>query len=381
MNLNFGKINLLLLCGFCFFLSDGQATINSDFSKSLDVHTARNKRKSKAKVTSSAKNDKKKKTIKNKKQVKKIYINFSEQKEETVAEAETPQDSMNQQSESSVNQDPRANIRIKPRRLMDPAPKVAKSETKTEESKIGFTNQFVIGYSNSAYRYAGEDFPAKSIDYIWAPMFESTCFSINCVYNLRVLGGFDLNQEGKSELGLLQFGLRFPAEPWGGYLTPDYSIRGFLPATPKEINEDKMVYGYGGAFSLATTPELFGTDFIAITVAFSVRKDVQEESVLLKSQRNWMGREAILFDFKFTESFYATALFGHIYNEYYDQTNKDIVELIQSIKWKATNWFDLMLLHSNTRPTYLGESAQVDNRLVNVDNSIISFGIGLTHSF
>lgn len=375
MNLNFWKISLILLCGLCFLLNEGKATINSDFSKSLDAHTARNKRKIKPKPSSKSF----KKTKSSKKQVKKIYINFSEQKANNVA-AEEPQDLMNPPSET-VNQGPRTNIRIKPRSIMEPAPKVAVNQTKSQEGKVGFTNQFVIGYSNSAFRYAGEDFPEKSIDFIWAPLFESTCFSINCIYNFRVLGGFDLNQEGKNELGLLQFGIRFPGEPWGGYLTPDYAIRGFLPATPKEINDDKMMYGYGGAFSLATTPELFGTDFITVTVALSARKDIQAESELLKSQRNWMGREAIFFDFKFTESFYATVLFGHIYNEYYDQTNKDIVELIQSVKWKANDWLDLILSHSNTRPTYLGESSQIDNRLINVDNSIISFGIGLTHSF
>lgn len=343
----------------------------------MDVHTSRNKKKIKAKTTTV----KKKKVNKSKKQLRKIYINFSEQKDEDVASAEEPQSQNQVPPETNVDQDLRPSIRLKPRRLMEPTSKVVKSESKKEESKIGFTNQFVIGYSNSAYRYAGEEFPAKSIDFIWAPLFESSCFSINCIYHARIIGGFDLNQEGKNELALLQFGLRFPAEPWGGYLTPDYSIRGFLPATPKEINKDNMIYGYGGAFTLATTPELFGTDFITVTVALSARKDVQDESVVLMSQRNWMGREAIIFDFKLTESFYASALFGHIYNEYYDQTNKDIMELIQSVKWKATKWLDLMVLHSNIRPTYLGEDSQIDNRLVNVDNSIISFGIGLTHSF
>lgn len=381
MTVSLWRMSLILFCSLPFLFEEGWATINSDFSKTMDVHTARNKKKSKTKTTTV----KKKKVIKNKKQLKKIYINFSEQKENDLASAEEqkPQNQL-QQSEptNQINQDVRSNIRLKPRRLMEPAPRVVKNEdTIKDDGKIGFTNQFVIGYSNSAYRYAGEEFPAKSIDFIWAPLFESTCFSINCIYNFRVLGGFDLNQEGKNELGLLQFGMRFPAEPWGGYLTPDYSIRGFLPATPNEINKDKMIYGYGGAFTLATTPELFDTDFITVTVAFSIRKDIQDESAVLKDQRNWMGREAILFDFKLTESFYATALFGHIYNEYYDQSNKDIMELIQSVKWKATKWLDLMVLHSNIRPTYLGEASQIDNRLVNVDNSIISLGIGLTHSF
>lgn len=377
MKMSLRRMSLFLFFSLSILLEVGWATINSDFSKTMDSHTVRNKKMSKAKATVA----KKKKVNKSKKQLRKIFINFSEQKDETVASSAEPQNQTPNQPEANMTQDLRPNIRLKPRRLMEPVSKVESKESKVEEGKIGFTNQLVVGYSNSAYRYEGEEFAAKSIDFIWAPQFESNCFSINCVYNARILGGFDLNQEGKNELGLLQFGMRFPAEPWGGYLTPDYSIRGFLPATPKEINNDKMIYGYGGAFILTTTPDLFGTDFIMVSVALSIRKDVQDESIVLKDQRNWMGREAILFDFKFTESLYSTVLFGHIYNEYYDQTNKDIMELMQSVKWKATKWLDLMVLHSNIRPTYLDESAQIDNRLVNVDNSIISFAIGLTHRF
>jgi len=362
---------VVLLCNKSF------ATINGDFSKPMNVHTSRIQPK---KIV----NKKSKKTKKQK--IRKLYINFSEPiKSTNVVNNDVDHKDLNKQ-EQVIRPDIRTNIQIKPRPLFAQNNSNSKQNESikpilnAEENKIGFTNQFAIGYSNSAFRYAGEEFPAKSVDFAWAPTFDTTCFTIKCNYNARILGGFDMNESGKNELALVQFGLKFPQDPWGGYLTPSYHMRGFLPATPKEINKDNMLYGYGAAFILETTPELLGTEFITITTALSLRKDVQEADKLT-NQRNWMGREALLFDFKFTDSIFATVLFGHIFNEYYDHSNNDILELIQMIKWQANDWLDLNISHSNTRPTYLGESAQLDNRVIDVDNSIVSFGIGITNKF
>lgn len=369
------------MVAFFLFICESQATINSDFSKPLNAHTPRQQGKN----LKNKKNQKKKN-----KKLKKIYINFTEPKKTSLTSSESfGYESESQAQESYLNDndnnDLKPNIKIKYQRKQELASNFSNQNNQNkkinlmEKQELGFTNQLVIGYSNSAFRYEGEEFPAKSVDFIWVPMLNSTCFSLECVYSARMIGGLDLNQEGKNEFALLQFGVRFPQSPWWGYLAPSYDLRGFLPATPGEINDDKMSYGYGAGFSLSSTPALFDTDVITVTAALSLRKDVHDAPLTI--QRNWMGREALLFDFKLSKSVSATALFGHIYNEYYNQTSRDILELIQIVRWKTNDWLDLMLSHSNLKPAYVGEGTQIDGRFVTPDNSIISIGLGITNKF
>jgi len=370
----------LLILGLSILLShQAHATINSDVAKSLDLHTPRIQ-KTKA-------------VQKNKKKKRKLYINFKDQnrmEDQSQSEMEVKNDAFQSSEEVHSYSDPRSNIKLRSAtkgqtlarssETMKPkAPKATFANAFSLERKSGITNQLLLGYSNSAYRYDGEDFPTKSVDFIWAPLYSTTCFSVRCIYNGRFTGGLDLNNKNKNEFGLLQFGLRFAPEPWGGYFTPDFGLRGFLPATPKEINDDYMVFGYGAAFSLSTTESLLGTDFIMFTAAFSARKDVFE--VTLPTQRNWMGREALLIDFKFTNSLFSTLLFGHIFNELNDKSNKDALELIQSVTWRYNDWLSLVVSHSNTKPTYMGDSSQIDTRMVTPDQSVISFGTLITNSF
>ncbi len=247
------------------------------------------------------------------------------------------------------------------------------------ENKIGFTNQIQVGYSNSAYRYAGENYPSKSFDFALAPTFETTCFGIKCIYLTKIVGGLDLNNKNKNELAMIQFGLKFPGDPWGGYLAPAYSLLGYLPATPKEINDEHMMYGAGGAFGLATTPELMGTEFVVFTGSLSFRKNIHEEPLV--AQTDWTSRQAIITDLNFTKTFGATLVFGHIYSIGYDKTEIEITELIQGLRWQTTDWLELSVSHSNTGPMFKGEGTQLNTDVISIDNSVVSFGVGITNSF
>lgn len=267
------------------------------------------------------------------------------------------------------------------RNLVDknPSPSKEAPEKKPSAPQTGFTSQIQIGYSNSAYRYAGEDYPAKSLDLAIAPTYDTTCFSAKCTYLLKILGGFDLNNHGKNELALLQFGLKFPGDPWGGYLAPSYSLLGYLPATPKEINDDKMIFGYGGAFGLATTPELLGTEFIDFSASLSVRKNNHQGTPV--SQQDWVTRQALVTNLNFTKTIGATAVFGHIWSVGYDKAEKEVLEMIQMVKWSATDWLDLNLSHSNIGPLYTADGTRLDTDLVSIDNSVISVGFSITNKF
>lgn len=250
------------------------------------------------------------------------------------------------------------------------------------ETKIGFNSQIEFGYSNSAYRYAGENYPSKSFDFGIAPSFETTCFSLRCIYLVKITGGFDLNNNNnnnKSELAMIQMGLKLPGDPWGGYFTPTYSFLGYLPAAPKEINDDHMMYGFGGAFSLATTPELMGSKLLAFTGSLSIRKNIHDGS--LDKQADWTTRQAIVTDINFTDTFGATLVFGHIYSLGYDKAEKEITELIQGLHWQTLKWLELSISHSNTGPMFKGEGTALNTDLISIDNSVISLGVGITNSF
>lgn len=253
------------------------------------------------------------------------------------------------------------------------------TQASSEPEKIGFTSNIQIGYSGSAYRYSGEEYPSRSIDFGFVPTFDSKCFSIKCIYSLKIIGGFDENNKNKPELALIQLGLKFPGNPWGGLVAPAYSLLGYLPATPKEINVDHMQYGFGGAFILATTPELMGTEFIAFTGSVSMRKNIHDEPLI--KQADWVTRQAIITDLNFTKTIGASFVFGHIYSTTYDNTEKEITELIQSIKWQANDWLELNLSHSNIGPMFRGEGAEVNTDLVSIDNSVISVGVSITNAF
>jgi hypothetical protein len=327
-----------------FFLSQGAlAKVNPEFSKTSLGRSSISRPKKISKI----------------KKRRKIYLTFS-----GVNHGPQEQDAKNESHYlARNNEDPNAIL-----------PTVAST---TE--KVGFTNELQMGYSNSAYRYAGEEYPAKSVDFALAPRFETTCFSLNCIYLAKIVGGFDLNNSGKNELGLFQLGVKFVGDPWGGYLAPGYSLLGYLPATPKEINVDLMKYGFGSAFSLATTPELLGTDFIAFSGSISLRKNIHEGPEL--KQQDWSSRQALITDFNFTKSIAGTLVFAHILGVTYEGTEKDLLEMIQSVKWQATDWLELNLGHSNFGPMYTAESSRLDSDIVSIEKSVISIGFGITNSF
>jgi hypothetical protein len=327
----------------------GLAKVNAEFTKT----TLGRGSPQKGKVAKASKTSKKRR----------LYLNFT-----------NPQ-SVAQNTEQEDVQDQYLGIQTRPN------PSITKNKSDSagsEEQKIGFSNELQVGYSNSAYRYAGEEYPAKSIDFGLVPSFETTCFTAKCILAAKIIGGFDLNNHGKNELALFQLGLKFPGEAWGGYLAPSYSLLGYLPATPGEINNDKMIFGYGGAFGLATTPDLMGGEFLAFTGTISLRKNVHEEQL---KQQDWSTRQALITDLNFSKTIGASLVFGHIYGSKYDGTENEILELIQSIKWMAAEWLELNLSHGNTRPMFVGDGAQVNTDLVSIDNSVISLGVGITTSF
>jgi hypothetical protein len=236
-----------------------------------------------------------------------------------------------------------------------------------------------VSYNNSAYRYAGEDYPAKSLDFALAPSLDSSCFGIKCSWGAKILGTQDLHSEGRYETNGLQFGLKIPGAKWADYWMPGYSMTVFLPTTTKEINVDRFQYGVGGSFSLGTTPELMGGDFVGLKGVVSLRKNIHENSS--GKLQNWVSRQALTSALKFTDSFSAELVFGHIYGLSYDRTENEIIELSQSVSWTPVDWLELSLGHSNNGPMFNDAGDRMDTSLVSIDNSVISFGFGISNSF
>lgn len=327
--------------------------------------------------SSEQKKIKKKAIVKNKKKPRKIYINFAndpytsitnqtEDRGESSVEEKLKPITYTKNLDKSITSNKRSVERRKPR--------------ETEDQSKGITNLLQLGYSNSAYRYAGEKYPVQSVDVLWAPSISSTCFTFKCIYSGRFLGGFDLNQNGKNEMALIQLALRFPTEPWGGYLAPEYILRGFLPASSNEINRDKMTYGYGGIFNLASTPELMGSDFVTVIGSLGVRKDVYSSPLI--AQKEWSLREALIFDLKWSNTISTMFLFSYIYSSYYDRSEKEGKELIQILKWTVNEWFDVSLVHSNTGSYFAGEGYdKVDTDLVSINDSVLTISLGFTSKF
>lgn len=248
-----------------------------------------------------------------------------------------------------------------------------------DRGKLGFTNFFYMAYTNSVYQPEGDNYPVRIANFVLAPWYESTCFTLYCIYALRVVGLFDLNDNGKNSLRLFQFTLRFPAELWGEYFAPEYGLRLFLPATPSEINDTKMTFGYGAVFILATTPKLLGTDFYKLSVGFSVRKD--NYNTPIEKQREWITRSGLGVDFKFSESLFANLIFAYYYGYYYDQTFLETKEFIQTFRWKANSWLDLYISHDNTEPINTAENNSRNYDLVSIKSSSYSVGFSITNAF
>lgn len=244
---------------------------------------------------------------------------------------------------------------------------------------LGFKNSFNIGYSNSAYRYAGEDYPAKSIDLALTPSWETTCFSIKCILAAKMLAGFDLNNSERFDMGLFQLSLKFPGDPWGGYFTPIYAVSGYVPATRKEINEEKMVYGAGAGFSLGTTPELMGGEFLKFVGSINFRKNVQSE--ILDKSTDWVSRQALTTTLNFTKSINAEIVFGHIWGITYDRNENEILEMSQALNWNATDWLELSVGHGNIGPMFNDAGQRMDTDFVSINNSVLSLGIGINSAF
>lgn len=255
----------------------------------------------------------------------------------------------------------------------------AHDQFQRDRGALGFTNYFEAGYSGSAYRYSGEEYPSRKIDFIWATAYESTCFSIYCIYGTRITGYFDQNNKNKNELRLVQLGIRFPGDLWGDYFAPEYNARILLPATPDEINKDQLSFGYGGAFVLATTPQLLGTDFYKISVGINFRKDLYK--IPVEKQREWASRQAIVFDLKWTDTIFSSLVFAYNYSSHFDQTEKEFKEYSQNLRWRPNSWLDLMISHSN-----IGEFNSFDSNsggadLVSIGTSTIGFSVGVTSVF
>ena len=245
--------------------------------------------------------------------------------------------------------------------------------------KVGFTSVVFLGYSNSAYRYAGEDYPAKNLDFGISPSLDASCFSFRCSYFLRAAGIYDLHTEGKSELSLFQFGLRVPGNPWAQALTPSLSIFGFLPTTQRELETQKSLYSFGGSVSLSTTPELMGTNFIGFTAIVSARRNVHEQQT--PDVQLWATRQALSSNFNFTKTLTGSLIVGHIFGENYDGTSSELLELGQSISWQTNEWLNLSLGHNNSGPMFNTAGDRMDTSLVSIDNSVISLSLSLTNSF
>jgi hypothetical protein len=250
---------------------------------------------------------------------------------------------------------------------------------KMSEQKIGLSNDIQLGYSNSAYRYAGEEYPEKSFDFLINPVLESSCFSITCKYFAKLTGGVNLNDNSKAEVSLFQFGIKLPTDAWMGYLKPTYSIFGVLPTTEKQLQVEHQLYGIGGGFNLSTTPELLGSDFLKLTGGFSLKKNVHEVSA--DKVQSWVARQFLITDLKFSEAFSAQVLFGHINGVNYDGSEKEILEMNQSVTWQATDIVSFSLGHSNNGPLFNDAGQRLDPSMVSIDQSVISFSLGLTNSF
>ena len=293
------------------------------------------------------------------KKKRKLFLNFANSKNRLLKKES------NQDSNESLNTNSTASTSSIP--------------TSDDKPKQGFESSIQLGYSNSAYRYSGEEYPAKSIDFAFAPTYTTTCFSLNCIYAIKILGGIDLNKHEKTEFGLIQFGIKFPGDPWGGYLAPGISFAGYLPATPKEINDDHMLYGFGSAFSLATTPELMGTKVISFKGSVSVRKNIHEGELI--KQQDWVTKQALATEINFTEKLSAKILFSHILSVNYNKSETEIIEQIQTLAWQSTDWLSLEIGHSNTGPIFSPAGERLVTTPVSIDNSVISVGFEITNHF
>lgn len=297
-------------------------------------------------------------STKNKK-LRRLYLNFSGA---TLDNTQNDQHNDNQRENKLMNVSSRSSVI---------------SEQRASE-KIGFNSDISLGYSNSAYRYAGEDYPAKSLDFGMAPSLESSCFGTRCVYFAKIGGGVDLNTD-KSEISLFQFGLKLPGDPWGGRLRPTLAGFAFVPTTQKEIQVDRAQYSLGGSFSLSSTPALMGGEFLGLTAAVSFRKNVHEQQ--LATLQNWASRQAFIADLNFSKTLSASFVFGHIVGFSYDGSNKEVIELGQSISWQASDWLNFSLGHNNTGPLFSTAGNRIDTSLVSIDNSVVSASIGISNSF
>lgn len=255
----------------------------------------------------------------------------------------------------------------------------AHDQFQRDRGNMGFTNYMELGYSGSAYRYSGEEYPIRRLDFVWTTAFENTCFTIYCIYVTRVTGIFDINNKNKNEFRSLLLGLRFPGELWGDILAPEYGVRGFLPATPDEINKDGHAFGYGGYFTLTTTPQLLGTDFYKISVGVNFRKD--EYKVPVEKQKEWSSRQALVLDFLWTETLFTTFVFGYNYTSFFDQSEREIKEYTQTIRWRPNGWLDLMINHSNFGEFNSFDSSSGGADLVSIGTSTVGFSIGITSIF
>lgn len=254
-----------------------------------------------------------------------------------------------------------------------------RGEENSADKKVGFSSTMVLGYSNSAYRYAGEDYPTKSINYVFNPSFEAKCLSATCISFLKIAGLFDQNKSGEHSFEALQLGFKLQTTPWSGYLKPSYTITGNFPAKPEELGKDAFQFGVGGAFSLATTPELMDSDFLSFIGMVNIRRNFHDGDPTTQTQ--WASRQSLTTNLQFTEKWSASFVAAHVWGLTYLSEPKDILELNETIGWEATKNVKLTLEHSNGSPMFNADGSRLDTNLVSIDNSVITFGLELSNSF
>ncbi|MEY4615672.1 MAG: hypothetical protein RJB66_632 [Pseudomonadota bacterium] len=252
-------------------------------------------------------------------------------------------------------------------------------QAKTPIQRVGFSNDLQIGYSNSAYRYAGEDYPERSIGFLLNPVLESSCFDFTCRYYVKMTGELNLNDNSKGEISLFQFGIKIPTEAWLGSFRPTYALFGVIPTTKRQLQVEQQLYGVGASLGLTTTPSLFDNNFLKFTGGLSFKKNVNESSI--DKAQSYVGRQFLMTDFMFSENFYAEVIFGHINGVSYDGSENELIEMSQSLNWQATEIFSFSIGHGNTGPMFNNASHRLDPSLVSIDNSVLSFALGITNQF
>jgi hypothetical protein len=252
------------------------------------------------------------------------------------------------------------------------------SPAKVKKTDSGFSNELELGFSNSAYRYAGEEFPNQTFDYSLAPSYKTKCFSVDCSFGGKVAGSFNMNQSNKHIGDTLQVSLDFKPSKWAGLWAPKYTLKSNLPARPREF-ADQMAFAYGVGFGLGTTPELLGTKVIGFSGSADFVKNEYKGPIV--SQADWSSRQALTTNFNFTEEISATVIFANIWVSKYDNTDLQIVQMIQSLNWSALDWLELSVGHNNTGPLYSDAGSRIDPSLVSIDNSVISIGATIKNSF